>query len=52
MEAAREAIMETADQLSMLGAVRYIKSLEERDLQLESVMKFYLESRIRDPLEQ
>lgn len=44
--------MEASDQLSMFGAVRFIKSLEERDLLVESAMKFYLESRIRDPLEQ
>ncbi|XP_070965098.1 G2/M phase-specific E3 ubiquitin-protein ligase [Oncorhynchus clarkii lewisi] len=44
-------IVDEAQEVVMLGPVRYIRTLE-RDALVESATKFYLESRIRDALEQ
>ncbi|XP_055794098.1 G2/M phase-specific E3 ubiquitin-protein ligase-like [Salvelinus fontinalis] len=51
VDEAQSAVMEASEQLVMLGSVRYIRTLESDDLE-ESATKFYLESRLRDALEQ
>ncbi|XP_062304815.1 G2/M phase-specific E3 ubiquitin-protein ligase-like [Osmerus eperlanus] len=52
VDEAHEAVLEASDELSMLGSVRYMQTLEERDALVESATKFYLESRLRDAVEQ
>ncbi|XP_064830143.1 G2/M phase-specific E3 ubiquitin-protein ligase [Oncorhynchus masou masou] len=52
VDEAQEAVIEATKQLVMLGSVRYIRTLEERDALVESATKFYLESRLRDAVEQ
>ncbi|KAL1276936.1 hypothetical protein QQF64_023609 [Cirrhinus molitorella] len=44
--------MEASDQLVMLGSLRHIQSLEDRNDLVESTMKFFLENRLRDFLDQ
>uniref|UniRef100_A0A9J7YJ29 HECT domain-containing protein n=1 Tax=Cyprinus carpio carpio TaxID=630221 RepID=A0A9J7YJ29_CYPCA len=46
------AIMEASDQLSMLGSLWHIQTLEDRDNLVESATKFFIENRLRDSLEQ
>ncbi|XP_058604146.1 G2/M phase-specific E3 ubiquitin-protein ligase-like isoform X2 [Onychostoma macrolepis] len=46
------AIMEASDQLSMLGSLWHIQTLEDRDNLVESATKFFTENRLRDSLEQ
>ncbi|XP_077061056.1 G2/M phase-specific E3 ubiquitin-protein ligase-like [Siphateles boraxobius] len=46
------AIMEASDQLAMLGSLRHIQTLEERDDLVESATKFFLDNRLRDSLDQ
>ncbi|KAK7157550.1 hypothetical protein R3I93_008902 [Phoxinus phoxinus] len=46
------AIMGASDQLAMLGSLRHIQTLEERDDLVESATKFFLDNRLRDSLDQ
>lgn len=44
--------MEASDELSMLGSVQCVRSLQDRDMLVQSATEFYLESRLRDSVNQ
>ncbi|XP_041823681.1 G2/M phase-specific E3 ubiquitin-protein ligase [Melanotaenia boesemani] len=49
---ARAAVEEAAESLSLLGSLRHIVSMEGRDQLVEAATSFYVEGRIKEPLEQ
>lgn len=44
--------MGAADELAMLGSLRHIQTLEDRDDMVVAATNFLLESRLRDSVEQ
>ncbi|XP_073805089.1 G2/M phase-specific E3 ubiquitin-protein ligase-like [Danio rerio] len=52
VEDARNAITEAADELAMLGSLRHINTLEDRDDMVVAATNFLLESRLRDSVQQ
>ncbi|XP_022541254.2 G2/M phase-specific E3 ubiquitin-protein ligase-like [Astyanax mexicanus] len=51
-EQAWAAVMDASDELSMLGSVQCTRTLEDRDVLVQSATEFYLESRLRDAVNQ
>ncbi|XP_062870183.1 G2/M phase-specific E3 ubiquitin-protein ligase-like [Trichomycterus rosablanca] len=49
---ANEAIMEAADSLSIVGALRHVSNLEEKDSLVQSAADFFVNGRVRTALEQ
>ncbi|XP_056615096.1 G2/M phase-specific E3 ubiquitin-protein ligase-like [Triplophysa dalaica] len=50
--AARAAIEECAESLSLLGSLRYIGTMEEREQLVQAATTFYVEGRTKETLEQ
>lgn len=49
---ANGAIMEAADTLSILGALRRVSTLEEKDSLVQSAADFFVNGRVHTALEQ
>lgn len=49
---ANEAIMEAADSLSIVGALRHVSTLEEKDSLVQSAANFFVNGRVNTALEQ
>lgn len=52
VEAARFEVMGAAETLSIMGALKFINSLEERDGVVQIALQFYLEGRLSQALSQ
>lgn len=52
LDDARQAVNETVEELSLMGALRHLQSLEHRTELLEAVLHFYCEGRIHAALQQ
>ncbi|XP_049335912.1 G2/M phase-specific E3 ubiquitin-protein ligase-like [Astyanax mexicanus] len=52
LDDAREAVSETAEELALMGALRHLRSLEQRKELMEAVLQFYCEGRINAALTQ
>lgn len=52
INAARDAIEESSESLSLLGSMRYIGTLEDRDQLVQAATTFYVEGRTKEALEQ
>jgi len=50
--AAREAIMEAAESLSLLGSLGHITTMQERDQLVQAAITFYVEGRTKEALQQ
>ena len=50
--AARDAIMEAAESLSLLGSLGHITTMEERDQLVQADITFYVEGRTKQALQQ
>ncbi len=50
--AARDAIMEAAESLSLLGSLGHITRMEERDQLVQAATTFYVEGRTKEALKQ
>lgn len=50
--AARDAIMQAADSLSLLGSLGHINSMVERDHLVQAAISFYVEGRTKEALQQ
>lgn len=52
MTAARAAIEEAAESLSLLGSLRHITTMEGRDQLVQAATSFYVEGRTKEALQQ
>lgn len=50
--AARDAIMEAADSLSLLGSLGHITTMEERDQLVQAAITFYVKGKTKEALQQ